>query len=105
MTVAVDRHWQGPGIDCGYAGFSYEKGHINTGFFVLSNQPLVRLFRRLAPGLLRIGGNTVDQMTWRESVTPSDVDALASFLRVTGWPALYGVNLARNSPRLAADEA
>jgi hypothetical protein len=37
-------------------------------------------------------------------VAPSDIDALAGFLRATGWTVLYGVNLATGTASAAADE-
>jgi len=113
MTVVVDQSIGGPPVGAGYAGFSYEKSSLSTGLFAASNQPLVRLFRRLGPSLLRVGGNSVDRTSWRSSSTgqargmvgPADIDALASFLRATRWSVLYGVNLATNSPAGAAEEA
>jgi hypothetical protein len=113
LTVTVGRTGYGLPIGPGYAGFSYEKSSLSSSFFAASNQPLVRLFRRLGPGLLRVGGNSVDRTSWRMSsaqasaglVTATDVDALATFLRATGWTILYGINLATNSPAMAAEEA
>jgi hypothetical protein len=113
LTLEVDRHRVGPHIGAGFAGFSYEKAHLGSGFFTAANEPLVALFRRLAPSLLRLGGNTVDRTSWRPSgatpapsaVTPADVDALAAFLNTCGWSVLYGINLAQNSPEHAAEEA
>lgn len=112
LAFVIDPRHPGPVIDVGYTGFSYEKTSLGTGFFAASNQALVRLFRRLGAGLLRLGGNSVDRTSWRTSsalpagtVGGADVDALATFLRATGWRALYGINLATNSPALAAEEA
>jgi hypothetical protein len=113
VTLAIDQGTEGPVIGTGYAGFSYEKSHLTQGFFTATNQAVVRLLRRLGPGLLRLGGNSVDRTSWRASPTrqagnsvgPADVDALATFLQATDWTALYGINLATNSPGLAAEEA
>ena len=113
MTIAIDRSSSDATINSGYAGFSYEKSSLAHRFFSASNYPLVRLFRRLGAGQLRLGGNSVDRTSWRaasarkagSTVGPSDVDALATFLRATGWTVIYGINMATNSPALAADEA
>ncbi len=113
LTVVIDQQDPGPSIATGYAGFSYEKNSLITGFFAASNLPLVRLFRRLGTGLLRLGGNTVDRTGWQTSssrqtggpVTPSNVDALSTFLHATGWSVLYGLNMATNTPAAAANEA
>jgi len=113
VTLVVDHSTGGPAIESGYVGFSYEKSSLTAGFFTESNQPLVLLFSRLGRGLLRLGGNSVDRTSWEKSsagstaraVGPADIDELATFLRATGWTALYGINLATNSPARAAEEA
>ncbi len=66
-----------------------------------------RSFRKLGPGVLRLGGFAVDQSVWTPNgpgqtpgqVAPNDVKALASFLRATGWRCLYGVNLGGVGPK------
>jgi hypothetical protein len=113
VTVVIDQSVEGPPIGSGYAGFSYEKTSLGSGFFTGSNQSLVRLFSRLGVGLLRLGGNSVDRTSWRSAADrqsrgalgPADIDALATFLRATGWSVLYGINLATNAPATAAEEA
>jgi hypothetical protein len=113
VTIVLDERASGPEIGPGYAGFSYEKSSLSTGFFRATNRPLVRLFRRLGNSLLRLGGNSVDRTSWQASpdratgpaISPGDVDNLAGFLHATGWRVLYGINLATNSPALAAEEA
>jgi hypothetical protein len=113
VTLVVNHTAGGPAIDSGYTGFSYEKSSLTASFFTESNQPLVRLFSRLGRGLLRLGGNSVDRTSWDSSsagpaagaVGPVNVDELSTFLRATGWCALYGINLATNSPARAAEEA
>jgi hypothetical protein len=113
VTVVINQAASGQVVDSGYVGFSYEKISLNTGFFTATNQPLVRLFRRLGAGLLRLGGNSVDRTSWRRTaggqtrgtVGPADIDALATFLEATGWSVLYGINLATNAPAGAAEEA
>lgn len=100
-----------------YIGLSYPKGVIATSLFSASNTDMVALCRRLGPGVLRIGGSEVDRIVWTakgagqtaKHVSPRDVDALASFIKATGWQCLYGINLggsatgATNS-NLAAEE-
>jgi len=95
-----------------FTGLSIEKRHIFDGFFSPSNTQGIALYRLLGSSLLRMGGNSVDTTAWMPSgagmtsnqVAPSDIDALAGFLRVTGWKVLYGVNLAQSTPALAAAE-
>jgi hypothetical protein len=95
-----------------FAGLSYEKSQMANPFFSPQNSDAIGLFKLIGPSLLRIGGNSVDKTTWfpngpgRTSgqVAPSDIDALAGFLKATGWQVLYGTNLATSTPALAAAE-
>jgi uncharacterized protein (TIGR03437 family) len=99
-------------IGPGFAGLSYEKGQMANPFFSPQNADAIGLFKLIGPSLLRIGGNSVDKTTWTPNgkgrtsgqVAPSDIDALAGFLKATGWQVLYGVNLAQSTPALAAAE-
>ncbi|HTB14078.1 MAG TPA: hypothetical protein VK752_21045 [Bryobacteraceae bacterium] len=99
-------------IGPGFAGLSYEKSQMANPFFSPQNTDAIGLFKLIGPSLLRIGGNSVDKTTWTPNgkgrtsgqVAPSDIDALAGFLRATGWQVLYGTNLAQSTPALAAAE-
>src|SRR5690606_18756377 len=57
------------------------------------------------------GANAVDRSSWDGAIDdltpilPSQIDALAEFVQATQWQVMYGVNLARNTPARAADEA
>src|SRR6202142_2784771 len=104
-TVTVNRTMKMGALAQGFAGFSFEKTHMSDGFFTATNAPLVALFKLLAPGLVRIGANDVDNSTWgaaapavtggntSTNIAPVDVDALAGFLTATGWKAIYGVSM------------
>jgi hypothetical protein len=95
-----------------FAGLSYEKSQMANPFFSPQNADAIGLFKLIGPSLLRIGGNSVDKTTWTPNgsgrtsgqVAPSDIDALAGFLKATGWQVLYGTNLATSTPALAAAE-
>ena len=110
-TVTVTAEVTGV-IGSGFAGLSYEKSQMANPFFSPQNTAAIGLFKLIGPSLLRIGGNSVDETTWSpngpgrtsEQVAPSDIDALAGFLKATGWQVLYGINLAQSTPALAADE-
>lgn len=104
-TVTVNRTMKMGALAQGFAGFSFEKTHMSDGFFTATNAPLVALFKLLAPGLVRIGANDVDNSTWvaaapavtggntSTNIGTVDVDALAGFLTATGWKAIYGVSM------------
>jgi hypothetical protein len=111
-----------------FAGLSYEKSALYESpyLFTASNANLIALFKLLGPGILRIGGNSVDRNVWTTSgagqtvgqIAPNDVNALAAFVKATGWQCLYGINLggagpspytsgsivAATTPTLAAEE-
>jgi hypothetical protein len=100
-----------------FAGLSYEKMSVQWSFFQPSNVVGITLFQSLGPSLLRIGGSSVDQFVWTPNgagrtylqVAPSDVAALAAFVKAAGWQCLYGINLGgaatgATTPALAAEE-
>ncbi|KWF83500.1 hypothetical protein WL93_21890 [Burkholderia diffusa] len=75
---------------------------MTTGLFTSNNVALISLFKQLGPGVLRIGGSSVNKTTWNSSgsggtagsIAPADVDNLAGFLQKTGWKVIYGINFA-----------
>ena len=100
-----------------FAGLSYEKSTLYEPLFTASNTDLIALFKRLGTSLLRVGGNSVDRNVWTPNgagqtvgqIAPSDVSALAAFVKATGWQILYGINLGGSAtgvqtPALAAAE-
>jgi hypothetical protein len=113
VTVTVDRSAAGVTLDSTFAGFSYEKNKLSQDYFDAANTGLVALFRRLGPGILRVGGNSVDQTAWSSTgaglasglMAPPDVDRLAGFLRACGWKVIYGINFATNTAAGMASEA
>jgi hypothetical protein len=114
-NVSITADHAGPIATLGprFVGFSYEKSALSQGFFVRSNKRLIGLFRRLGPGILRLGGNSVDRTTWsadntdsaKHLILPSNVDALGEFLCATDWKVLYGLNFASNTHSRLVDEA
>lgn len=91
-----------------FAGLSYEKSSIieDPYLFTGLNSSLITLFKLLGPSVLRIGGNSVDRNTWTPNgagqttgqIAPSDVNALAAFVKAAGWQCLYGINLGGAGP-------
>lgn len=93
-------------------GLSWEKAQLSTSLFSSSNTSLVTLFKNLGPGVMRIGGSSVDRTMWNASgggltagyVAPADVDRLAGFLQATGWKVIYGINFATETAAQMAGE-
>ena len=116
-----------------YVGLSYELAQLSDPtFFSTANRDLVSNFRLLsANGVLRLGGNTSEfcwlrvnastpepklhvppgnlDANWMPhrlfAIPPESIDALAGFLRATGWRLIYGVNFGNSTPQRAAEEA
>lgn len=111
LSVSGEEHGT---VDREYIGWSYEKkSMVLTPIFSEDNAALIRLWAPLGRGILRIGGNTVEDFRWNPhgrgrtegEVAPADVDALARFARVTGRRILYAVNAGgATTPALAAAE-
>ena len=86
----------------------------NPAYFNAANPVFGNLINGLGPGLLRIGGDSVDRTAWSgqarrtatpaDSITTTDVDRFAAFVQQLTMPVLFGVNLAaRNIPRATAE--
>ncbi|EGC97988.1 putative lipoprotein [Burkholderia sp. TJI49] len=120
LTLAVQQAAAGTAtLDAGFASLGYEKSHINNAFFTGDNTNLIGLLNALGGGVLRIGGNSVDRMTWtpngpgqtRGQVSRTDVAQFANCLQqCPNWKVIYGINFAGArksvaSPAQAADEA
>jgi hypothetical protein len=98
-----------------FIGLSFETAVLKGGTFQAENNAdMIGLFNGLGPGLLRIGGASVELRAWDStgngagggaSVSFQDLQRLADFLRATDWKVLYGLNMGRSNPTLAGSEA
>jgi hypothetical protein len=97
-----------------FVGISFEKNLLAQPPLTKGN--LAQLLKTLGPGVLRFGGNQVDKTFWTSTgekapewglttVTPADVERLATLVRASGWQVLYGLALKHKDPARAADEA
>jgi hypothetical protein len=114
LTVAPRDH--GAEFPRGAVGLSTETDELGMRTLSATRRSLVTLMQDIGPGILRIGGNSVDyswwtsdhepQPTWATNVvTPSDLAALRRLLDATGWKVILGVDLGHFDPARAADEA
>ena len=126
-TLKLGESVIGRTVPSGLVGLSFETLQMHdTRYFSASNEALIGLLRRLNPaGVLRIGGNSSDFSAWSGytgalppmpqlpnavfkrpyMVTPEQLANLAGFLDATGWQLVFGVNLRRGSPEMAAELA
>ena len=94
-------------------GLSFEKATLGIPLFAADNAPLVALFRLLGPGVLRLGGNSVERTTWDPTgpglvagtVAPADLVRLTGFAEAVGWPVIYGTPFVHATVDAVADEA
>jgi len=96
-----------------FKGLSYEKLSItNATYFTSNDVTLVHLFSQIGPGIVRIGGGTVDTTGWNGisntvPITAAYVDRFAGFMKAlpTNWSVIYGINYVQNTPANCAAEA
>jgi len=116
ITITVDENHTGTTIPDMFEGLSYETVYMSENEILnANNKVLVQLLKNIGPGLLRIGGGSSDRIAWtgkprntltgRDSVTMTEIDQLAEFSRAIGWPVMFGLNVVKNDPVAAVDEA
>lgn len=114
-SLAIDFEHPGRVIREDFMGLSYESAVLaSPDYFSPENLSVTGLLRGLGPGrVLRLGGNTSETTVWRAAkpdgeshvITPAAIDALAALLEAIDWKLIYGLNLARGTPKAAAEEA
>jgi len=85
-----------------YLGLSFESSSLAlAGNFDISGN-LPRLLENLGPGVLRFGGDSVDESF--AGPAPAALAALAALVRRTGWNVIYSVDLGQfNAPQADGD--
>lgn len=100
-------------IGSDFLGLSFEKSALVARSLSISNPSLIARLKDIGPGIMRIGGATVDMVVWTpeglgqvsNQVSKIDIDSFVRFVKETDWKVIYGINLAQNTPDAAADEA
>jgi len=108
-------------IPSDFMGLGYEISSVaRPGLLSARNTVYVQLCRTLGSnGIIRIGGNTSDYASYSASgqtVSSSETERgsvvndtvlrdLGSFLEVTGWKLIWGLNLGRGTVESAVEEA
>jgi len=114
-VLEVERRHPGGEFARGAVGLSIEARELGAADLSASHASLVALMRLLGPGVLRVGGDSLDYSWWTSSnesapawatnvVTPADLIRLRGLLRATGWRAILGVDLGHFDPARAANE-
>jgi hypothetical protein len=119
MQVVIDPASSGVVIPPSFVGISTEPGSNPCNILALDQQNptlVENMFKNLGPGILRIGGESVEHVSWSPGgtyscsdsntvQTQSLVNATIAFLRKVGWKVIWGENLKSGNPTAAADEA
>lgn len=117
LIVNVDQTKQSYVIPSTFQGLSYETSILANApsFLNKNNTVLIQLIRNLGPGVLRLGGNSSDNVLWTgtarsestsaNSVTTTEIDNLSAFAKAIGWKVLFGLNLGTFDASAAANEA
>ncbi len=116
VVVTISARPHAHSLPPAFIGLAVESWTLTKDQFQGSN--LAEYLRAIGPhGLLRIGGNSLDESLWMSHeefppawatqgvATPASLRALAAALRSTGWQVILGVNLRHYDPARAVDEA
>ncbi|HYM68006.1 MAG TPA: glycosyl hydrolase family 79 C-terminal domain-containing protein [bacterium] len=114
ISILVSGLPLGADVPGDFLGLSFETSALADNEFAADRPVLVRLFANLGTGVVRFGGNTLDQSAWTSAgafegatstVTPADLQRMFDFTRQAGWKVLLGLDLGHYDPEAAADEA
>ena len=114
MILTVAPRHPGKKFAQGSIGLSIETKELSTRDLSIRQAP-VALMRLLGRGVLRVGGDSVDQSWWTNDaeqppawatsvVTPADLVRLRELLVATDWRVILGVDFGHFDPTRAADE-
>jgi uncharacterized protein (TIGR03437 family) len=118
-SVTITAYPESPGIAIpdNFIGLSFETGSLTTATgFPAENRVFQGMVAQVGPGVVRFGGNSVDQLTgWMRGqrtsststsiLTSSDADRAFAFARAAGFRVLWSLNLGHGNPATDADEA
>jgi hypothetical protein len=116
VVLTLERNHPGGEFAPGTIGLSIEARELATADLSAHDKPLVEMMRLLGPGVLRIGGNSLDDSWWtsdgepppawaKSVIAPTDLVRLRALLEATGWRTILGVDLGHFDPTRAANEA
>jgi hypothetical protein len=117
LTVKVDQSKPAFPVPPLFEGLSFETRVLieDPEFLSKNNAVFIQLIKNLGKGVLRIGGNSSDELDWADSAAVdettkkvlirADIDRLAAFSKAISWPVLFNLNLGNNNAAAAAKEA
>jgi len=117
ITVTINQSLPSIPIPATFQGLSYEVNILsNASTFLNSrNTNLINLIANMGGGVLRLGGNSSDAVTWNNalrtsktpanSITQTEINNLSSFSSSIGWKVIMGLNMGTYDTAAAASEA
>jgi hypothetical protein len=117
QSVKIDIDCAHPGLKIPdeFSGLSFEtRALVKDETISPDNTALLNMMKLLGPGILRIGGNSVEnsvfspgkrsKKTGQDTITTDDIDRAFAFAHKLGWRVIFGVNLGKYDPVLSAKE-
>jgi hypothetical protein len=120
VSLVANPHSAGSTVPETFIGLSYETSALfaDSGFLP-SNAEFQTLFSQLGPGVLRFGGNSVDQITTFDpggltsrgsdqsasNIYESDIDPVFAFAGAVGWKVLWSLSMGLGNGGSDAAEA
>ena len=111
VAIAIDLSRPGLQIPERFTGLSFETQALYNGtWFDNTNTSFVNLVKGLGKGVLRVSGSSSDRLKWSEPadgpmIFYTDANRFFAFAGTTGWPVLFGLNLATSPQHLVEAEA
>jgi hypothetical protein len=113
VTITIEQNQQSYQVAGNFLGLSYETNNLLwSNNLNGKSSAQIQLIRNLGEGVLRVGGTSSGRMYWSDkavskgsktdSITTTQIDALASFSKTLGWPVIFGLNLAKYEPEVQA---
>ena len=117
QSIKIDIDCAHPGLKIPdeFNGISFETRALVKDETISPNDTvLLNMMKLLGPGILRIGGNSVEnsvfslgkrnKKTGQDTITADDIDRAFAFANKLGWRVIFGVNLGKYDPALSAKE-
>ena len=119
VSVTVDPSTVGTSIPPAFMGISSEAAQAPCEQNALEKQNptlLESIFKNLGPGTFRIGGESVEDVSWSTTgdgscswsgtkQTPGMVNAFVAIMKKVGWKFIWGLNLKNGDPANNAQNA
>jgi Glycosyl hydrolase family 79 C-terminal beta domain/Glycosyl hydrolase family 79, N-terminal domain len=117
VTITVNSSKPGIYIPNNFTGLSYEANALPRAWMFRPENILLQNFLKQlgSKGVLRIGGNSVENTYWierkptsvkeRQIITQDHISNLFNFARKIGWKVILGLNLGDSKPEIAALQA